>query len=126
MGRNWTPEQKKEFAEKMKLARAAKTEVKQTIPKQPVKLTPNSVEAGVMQPSGDTSPKGQLIRQISFEEAENQLDSMSVDDWVLLHYNKQDFNIRNMSEVLRESIEDIYNRLHYLGVELPQGTYSAS
>lgn len=92
--------------------------------KSPVKLSPASAAAGVQQPSGDNGPRGQLIRQISEDEAIAQLDEMDVDEWVKLHFDKNDFNIQSMANVLRESIEDVYNRLHALGVELPQGTYS--
>ena len=122
-----TDEQKKEWGAKMKLAREAKITkavVADPVIKQPVKLSPNSEAAGIQQPSGDNSPKGQFIKQISIEEAESQLDEMDVDEWVKYHYDHGDFNIQKMANVLRESIEDIYNRLHFLGVELPQGTYS--
>jgi hypothetical protein len=114
----------KEWAAKMRAAKSAPVMNKTKEVKQPVRLSPNSVAAGIEQPSGDGSTMGRLIKQLTIEEAENQLDEMTVDDWVFNHYNKGDFNIQKMADVLRESREDIYNRLHALGVELPQGTYS--
>lgn len=92
--------------------------------KQPVKLSPSSVEAGVMQPEGNTRPRGVLIKQISEDEAINDLEEIGVDEWVVKHYNAGDFNIQNMSKVLRETIEDVYNRLHVAGISLPEGTFS--
>jgi hypothetical protein len=92
--------------------------------KQPVKINAGAAEAGIQQPANDNAPKGKLITQISAEEAEAQLDDMDVQAWVKLHYDQGDFNIQKMAEVLRESTEDIYNRLHVQGVELPIGTYT--
>ena len=92
--------------------------------KQPVKLSPNSVAAGINQPSGDHGPKGVLIKQISEDDAIADLDEIGVDEWVVKHHNQGDFNIQSMANVLRETTEDIYNRLHAAGVPLPEGTYS--
>jgi hypothetical protein len=117
----------KEWAQKMREARTARTGNTAVAERpRPVKLSPNSVEAGVMQPSGDSSPQGVLIKQISIEEAEADLDELGVDDWVKKHYDHGDFNIQNMANLLRETPEDIYNRLHIMGYELPDGTYSAN
>lgn len=94
--------------------------------KEPVKLSPASVAAGIQQPSGESTLRGQVIQQISIEEAERDLDELGVDDWVKKHYDQGDFNIQNMASLLRETPEDIYNRLHAMGYELPAGTYSAT
>jgi len=73
----------------------------------------------------NSKPKfGQLIKQISVEEAEAELDELNVDEWIKLHWDAKDLNIDRMSEILRESREDIYNRLHALGYDLPAGTYA--
>ena len=119
----------KQWAADMRAKRLAKeAEIQKVIKettKGPVKLSPSSVDAGIMQPSGDTSPRGTIIRQISQDEAIAQLDEMDVQEWVKYHYDKGDFNIQSMGEVLRESTEEIYNRLHAAGANLPAGTYSA-
>ena len=93
-------------------------------PKNPVKLSPASVAAGMMQPSGESRVRPQVIQQISIEEAEADLDKLGVDDWVKKHYTQGDFNIQGMANVLLESTEDIYNRLHAYGFPLPDGTYT--
>lgn len=94
--------------------------------KKPERLSPSSVEAGVMQPENPNSPKGVYIRQISEDDAIADLEEIGVDEWVVKHYNQGDFNIQNMANVLRESTEDIYNRLHAADIPLPDGTYSQS
>lgn len=127
MGRQWSPAQRKEFGERMKAARIAKEQpiMNKTKPVEtPKVLSPASIEAGIEQPTDNNAPKGVLIRQISEDEAIAQLDTMDVQEWVKYHYDRKDFNIQAMANVLRESIEEIYNRLHAAGVELPQGTYS--
>lgn len=93
--------------------------------KKPQRLSPSSVEAGIQQPSGEAQNRPTVVQQISVEEAEKDLDELGVDDWVKKHYVKGDFNIQSMANVLRETTEDIYNRLHAYGFELPEGTYSA-
>lgn len=91
--------------------------------KEVVKLSPSSVTAGIQQPEG-RSKLGQLIKQIPVEEAEAELDELNVEEWIRKHYDKKDFNIQKMAEVLRETTQDIYDRLHAYGYELPEGTYS--
>lgn len=91
--------------------------------KEPTKISQGAADAGIQQPAG-SSVKGVLVQQIPVEEAEKQLDELNVDEWVKLHYDKGDFNIQSMANVLRESTEDIYNRLHVMGYDLPDGTYS--
>ena len=113
----------KEWGRKMREAREGNVATEER-PK-PVKLSPASVEAGMQQPSGESTRRAEVIQQISIEEAENDLDELGVDAWVKKHYDKGDFNIQNMANVLRETTEDIYNRLHAMGYELPAGTYSA-
>jgi hypothetical protein len=112
----------KEWGEKMRQAREGTTIVQER-PK-PVRLSPQSVEAGMQQPSGESTVRGQVIQQISVEEAEKDLDELGVDDWVKKHYDQGDFNIQNMANLLRETTEEIYTRLHFMGYELPAGTYS--
>ena len=97
----------KAWAEKMKAAREGKVS----------EVTSNPVKA-------NKYGMGQLIKQISIEEAEAELDELNVDEWIKKHYDAKDFNIDRMSEVLRESREEIYNRLHAMGYDLPAGTYA--
>lgn len=132
MARRWTEAQRREAGERLRAAKLAKENNTPIIngtkplPQQPRPLSPASVEAGIQQPTQDDRPKGILIRQISEDEAIAQLDEMDVQEWVLYHYNKGDFNIQGMANVLRESTEEIYNRLHAQGIELPEGTYSVN
>ena len=92
--------------------------------KEPQRISPTTHAAGIMQPEGGVNRKGTLVRQISVDEAEADLEEVGVDDWVKKHYDAKDFNIQSMADVLRESTEDIYNRLHAYGYELPEGTYT--
>lgn len=94
------------------------------IENQPVKLTQGAADAGIQQPAETPTRRSTVIKQISQEEAEADLDELGVDDWLKKHYQASDFNIDSMADVLRETREDIYNRLHALGYELPPGTYS--
>lgn len=83
-----------------------------------------TAEAGIQQPAESTA-RATVIKQIAIEDAEKELDELGVEEWVKKHYLAGDFNIQSMANVLRESTEDIYNRLHAYGFELPAGTYSA-
>lgn len=127
MAREWTEAQRREAGERLRAAKLAKTTpvMNKTKPvDNPIVLSPASLEAGIEQPIANNAPKGTLIRQISMDDAIAQLDTMTVQEWVKYHYDRKDFNIQNMANVLRESTEEIYNRLHAAGVTLPDGTYS--
>lgn len=94
--------------------------------KQPIKLNQAGADAGIMQPSGEPAPRIRPIPMLTDEQAEEDLDELGVDDWIKKHYDKGDMNIDGMARILREEREDIYNRLHFLGYPLPEGTYSVN
>ena len=118
--KQWTDEERKAFGEKMKAAKEAKAD------KQTQKLAPAGAEAGIQQPAGGPPTRVRPVTLLSFDEARDDLDELGVDDWIRKHYQIGDVNIDIMAEILGETREDIYNRLHFLGYPLPEGTYSVS
>ena len=118
MKKVWTPEERKAVGDRLRAAKLAKQE------KVPVKINQSAAQAGIQQPSGQHEPKGKLIKQLTEDEAIAQLDEMEAQEWVKLHYDQGDFNIQAMANVLRETTQDIYDRLYAMGYELPQGTYN--
>lgn len=94
--------------------------------KQPIKINTGGAEAGIMQPSGESTKRIRPVELLSESQAEADLDELGVDEWVRKHYSLSDMTIDMMASTLRESREEIYNRLHFLGFPLPEGTYNVS
>lgn len=99
-------------------------EQKQKLREESEKLNKEREGQGTTPIQANKYGKGQLIPQISIEEAEAELDELNVDEWIKKHYDAKDLNIDRMSEILRESREEVYNRIHALGYDLPAGTYA--
>jgi hypothetical protein len=117
-------ENKQKARERMKAMHEAK-KAAPVIPA-PVKINTAGHEAGIMQPSGESTTRVRPVQLITEEEAEADLDRLGVDEWIKKHYSASDMTIDMMAEILRETREDMYNRLHFLGFPLPEGTYSVS
>lgn len=128
--RNWSPEERKAFGEKMKQAREAKRQpqVKATQAERPGNMEPSiTAEAfaqGITLPANADKPhqpQGQLIPQLSDNELYAELEYLTLEDFVRRHTDMFDANVDAMARVTRLSRDEIMAIQRELGYALPEG-----
>lgn len=85
--------------------------------------TAASTQAGIeIPPAPSTIRKPTIIRQLSDEELENDLEAIGLDDWLMKHHDKMDANYDTLARVAHlDGAPEVRDRLKTMGVQFPPG-----
>lgn len=127
---SWTPEERKAFGERMKQARASKRQPKEkaTIAERPGNMEPSitkeAAEQGITPPANQDQPKAplaQIVNQLPDSELYEELEHLTLEDFVRRHTDMMDANVDAMARVTRLSRDEIFAIQRELGYPLPEG-----
>lgn len=128
--RSWTEEERKAFGEKMAEARASKRQraVKLSQNQRPGNMEPTitaqAAEQGITLPANQDVPKqpiAQIIPQLPDSALYNDLEHLTLEEFVKKHTDAMDANIDAMARVTRLSRAEIFEIQRELGYPLPEG-----
>lgn len=111
----------KAWAEKMRQARESKSSpVTSTAVAEQPRATMASTEAGIQMPPRDIR-RGTLIKQLTDEQLEAELEHTTAEDFVKRHHDKMDANYDAMARVLRITPEEVRQMLKDQGYVFSPG-----
>lgn len=119
----WTAEERKAAGDRLKAAREAKNS-NTMVAEVPKPISRAASDMGMTTPANDsviTHPKGAIIPQLPDSVLLNELDDLSLNDFIKKHSDAFDANIDAMARVTRLSPAEIRDIQRDLGYGLPDG-----